>query len=239
MRSPKILLNLVLAACVFGGGMATLPALGAGGSGSGSGGGGGAGGGGGGGGGGGASQVTSSGSPTPDTDLPGELMVKLRSTDALAPLLAKYPLTLLSRFGSRPIYRLKVVGAARLKEVLASLLPEPQVMVAETNPPQRSPEARRNLPWAVGTPQACMAQWAPQAMHLGAAKALTSGVGVRVAMLDTGVDRSHPCWLGACCRASTLSMATPTRQRWARRQATATAMAPMLPGWWPWWRRAR
>ena len=132
----------------------------------------------------------------PDGDMPGELLVKLLSTDGLAPLLAKYPVSLVSRFGARPIYRLKVVGAARVKDVLAGLLVEPGVMIAETNPTARSPEARKNMPWAIGTAQAYAQQWAPAALHLAAAQRLSTGAGVRVAVLDTGVDLNHPALAG-------------------------------------------
>ncbi len=148
------------------------------------------GGGGGGGGGGG-----STGTPT-DAEMPGEILVKLRSTDGLAPLLSKYSLTLVDRFGARPIYRLMVVGNARVKDVLASLVLEPDVMIAEANTTHRSPESRGNAPWAIGNPQAYAAQWAPQALHLAEAQRTATGAGVRVAVLDTGVDRSHPLLAG-------------------------------------------
>ena len=131
-----------------------------------------------------------------DPDMAGEVLVKLRSSDALQPLLARYPLTLMSRFGARPIYRLKVIGAARVKDVLTALVLEPSVMIAEANATQRSPEARKNVAWAIGTPQAYAAQWAPQAMRLAEAHAMATGTGIRVAIIDTGVDRSHPLLAG-------------------------------------------
>lgn len=131
-----------------------------------------------------------------DADLPGELLVKLRTTEALTGLLAKYPVTLVSRFGARPIYRLKVIGATRVKDVLAGMALEPDVMIAETNPTHRSPEARKNVPWTIGTQGGFVAQWAPQALHLAQAHALATGAGVRIAVLDTGVDRSHPLLAG-------------------------------------------
>jgi subtilisin family serine protease len=124
------------------------------------------------------------------------MLVKLRSTDALQPLLARQPLTLVSRFGARPIYRLKVVGAARVKDVLAALALEPVVMIAEANSTHRSPEARRTIPWAIGTQSAYTQQWAPQAMRLARAQQLGLGTGVRVAVLDTGVDLNHPALAG-------------------------------------------
>ena len=153
---------------------------------SGSGGGGGGGGGNGGGG-------TSTGT---DTEVPGEILVKLQSTGALAPLLARQPLTLAARFGARPIYRLKVVGTARVKDVLAALALEPTVMLAEPNATDSSPEARRHIAWTIGSAQAYVAQWAPQSMRLPQAQQRSLGTGMRVAVLDTGVDRNHPLLAG-------------------------------------------
>jgi subtilisin family serine protease len=128
--------------------------------------------------------------------MPGEILVKLRSTAALQPLLARQPLTLIDRFGARPIYRLKVVGSTRVKDVLAALALDTDVMIAEANTTHRSPEARRNIPWAIGTQTAYVQQWAPQAMRLAEAQRLTLGTGVRVAVLDTGVDLNHPALAG-------------------------------------------
>ncbi len=131
-----------------------------------------------------------------DPELPGEILVKLRSSAALQPLLARQPLTLRDRFGARPIYRLQVVGTARVKDVLAALALEPEVQIAEANPTNRSPEARRNIPWAIGNMTAYTAQWAPRAMRLAEAQTLAQGAGVRIAVLDTGIDATHPALAG-------------------------------------------
>ncbi len=126
----------------------------------------------------------------------GEILVKMRSDAALNPLLLKYSLTMVDRFGSRPIFRLKTIGAASAASVLAALQIEPDVLVAEPNFIQQSPEARRNQPWAIGSAQAYATQWAPQAMRLAEAQQRATGAGVRVAVLDTGVDLNHPLLLG-------------------------------------------
>jgi len=131
-----------------------------------------------------------------DPALPGEVLVKLRTTQALAPLLYKYQLAVLGQFGSRPIYRLNVMGNASVKDTIAALALETDVLLAEPNTVNASPEARKNAVWAIGTPQAYAAQWAPAAMHLSDAHKISGGAGVRVAVLDTGVDRKHPALAG-------------------------------------------
>jgi thermitase len=128
--------------------------------------------------------------------LPGELLVKLRSSAALGPLLSKYQLSLMDQFGARPIYRLKVSGTASVGDTIAALGAEIDVLIAEPNFVHESPEARKNVVWAIGSPQDYVAQWAPQAMHLSQAHLLSTGGGVRVAVLDTGVDRQHPALAG-------------------------------------------
>ncbi len=127
-----------------------------------------------------------------DAALSGEILLRLRSTAALAPLLKKYPLKVISQFGRRPIYRLAVTGRASTKTLIEKLALNVNVVAAEANPEIQSPEARRNAAWAIGEESDYMAQWAPQAIHLQAAHAKSTGDGVRIAVLDTGVDPLHP-----------------------------------------------
>lgn len=126
----------------------------------------------------------------------GEVLVKLRSTQALAPLLAKYPLGVMAQFGARPIYRLKSTSTATPDQLVAALALEPDVLIAEPNITNASPEARKNAVWAIGTAAAYAVQWAPQAMRLAQAQGISRGTGVRVAVLDTGVERTHPALAG-------------------------------------------
>lgn len=131
-----------------------------------------------------------------DAEVSGEILVKLRSTAALAPLLAKHQLTLAAGFGPRPMYRLKVIGGADTHAKIDALRVEPEVLIAEPNVMHQSPEARKNHAWAIGTEDAYRAQWAPAALRLAEAQALSTGSGVRVAVLDTGIDRKHPAFAG-------------------------------------------
>lgn len=128
---------------------------------------------------------------------PGEILVQLRTSAALQPLLMRHALVVLGRFGARPIFRLGVGSDGQVDAVIDALRLEVDVLQAERNAVQRAPEARKNLVWAIGTEQAYQAQWAPQALRLGAAHATGYlGAGVRVAVLDTGVDTNHPTLAG-------------------------------------------
>lgn len=132
--------------------------------------------------------------------VPGEILVKLRSGDAIAPLLNKYGLTLKSRFGTRPIFRLGIGPLADVGAVIEALKLEPEVLIAERNAVNGSPEARKNRVWAIGTAQDYARQWAPEALRLEQAHQISIGRGIRVAVLDTGVDRSHPLLAGRLTR---------------------------------------
>lgn len=135
-----------------------------------------------------------------DPALTGEVLVKLRTSTALDTLLGKYQLGVIGQFGKRPIYRLKLPDQANLKDTIAALRLETDVLLAEANMIYSSPEARRNNAWAIGTPSDYTAQWAPEAMGLPAARLRSTGAGVRIAVLDTGVDFQHEALAGRLLR---------------------------------------
>jgi subtilisin family serine protease len=67
------------------------------------------------------------------------------------------------------------------------------VRFAELNHSTDAPEARHVSVWAIGGDAGVwQGQWAPQLMGLPAAHAVSTGAGVRVAVLDTGADLVHP-----------------------------------------------
>jgi subtilisin family serine protease len=126
----------------------------------------------------------------------GELTLVLRNADSLQPLQAKYALSLVSRFGARPIFKLKLPAGADLNAVVNALAAEPAVVVAEPNLLRASPESIKNNVWTIGTAQAYAAQWAGKAIGLPQAQGMATGRGITVAVLDTGVDLAHPALAG-------------------------------------------
>lgn len=122
-----------------------------------------------------------------------DVVVQLRLGSALEALLVAQNLSLVDRFGSRPIYRLRAPAGADLDLVLAGLRQHPSVRFAEPNARSDAPESRRNTAWVIGGDAGVYAaQWAPQALRLSAAHTISLGTGVRVAVLDTGADLLHP-----------------------------------------------
>ena len=126
----------------------------------------------------------------------GEILVKLRSPAALPLIIAAYPGTISTQFGSRPIYRLKLPAAINVDTAVTSLRSTADVLLVEPNTTQQSPEARKNSAWAVGSASDYLPQWAPTAMRLSLAHTFSKGAGVKVAVLDTGVDPAHPALAG-------------------------------------------
>lgn len=72
----------------------------------------------------------------------------------------------------------------------AELTTDPAVLITEPNLPMRSPEvgaASTIYHWSDGSPTAPGVQWAASTLRLGAAQQTTTGAGVTVAVLDTGL----------------------------------------------------
>jgi subtilisin family serine protease len=131
--------------------------------------------------------------------VPGpQVLVQLRSGVDVQALAAARGLGVAGQFGKRPIYRLALPAGADMAAVVASLQTEPGVVFAEPDAQSETPEGRRdNTFWAIGRSEAeYRQQWAPEALRLPLAHAMTQGSGVRVAVLDTGIVAAHPAFAG-------------------------------------------
>lgn len=135
-------------------------------------------------------------------NMPGDIVVMLASSavDANA-VAASVGASVVDRFGQRPIYRLSLPASLSLDAALAALSRDPRVRFAENNVVGETPTSRDQYVWAVGGDAgAFTAQWVPQALALPQAHALATGAGVRVAVLDTGLDLAHPAFAGRLAR---------------------------------------
>lgn len=134
--------------------------------------------------------------PSSEGRVAGEVLVQLRFGADLPAVQTEYRLSLKSRFGSRPIFRFQVPADTTVDDVVSALRADARVVVAEPNFTAGAPEARKRSVWLIGEPGQYGAQWAPTGLALTQAHALATGQGVRVAVLDTGVDLSHPALAG-------------------------------------------
>lgn len=141
-----------------------------------------------------------------DDFMPGEVVVQLSNASALAAIASQYGLssTPLGQFGSRPIYRLKISDGTPVTRKVTALRADAQLRVvyAEPNYLANAPEASKPS-WTIGdsfTPggseAAYRSQWAAQTLRLAAAHNMSRGNGVTVAVLDTGLDLTHPLFAG-------------------------------------------
>ena len=131
--------------------------------------------------------------------VPGEVMVKLARAADLPAVAADYRLdpAPVDQFGSRPIYRLRILDAASPPDRAAAMVLDPRVLYAEPNWEGQAPEERQDYSWSIGGDAGgYTAQWAPQQIRLPEAHQITRGAGITVAVLDTGVDPLHPVLAG-------------------------------------------
>jgi hypothetical protein len=160
-----LMLSVTLSACGGGGGEAETPAPGPGGG---------------------------TPAPAPAQVAAREIVLQLRPGHDIAAVAADYRLQPVARFGQRPIHRLQTTGGESVDAVLPQLQADARVLYAEANLVSETPEGRRGSVWAIGEAGDYQSQWVPQALRLPQAHAVSEGAGVRVAVLDTGVDLDHP-----------------------------------------------
>jgi subtilisin family serine protease len=148
-------------------------------------------------GGGGGDQTDPGGGPGGGTTPPAsgpELVLQLQPGGDIQAVATAAGATVLDQFGRRPIWRLALPAGQDAAAVAATLQARGDVRFAEPNAAQEAPESTRNSFWLIGGDVGTYgSQWAPAALRLAAAQATAgTGHGVRVAVLDTGADLTHP-----------------------------------------------
>ena len=131
-----------------------------------------------------------------DAAAPGEVVVQLRPGQNIAPVATENGLSVIAQFGTRPIWRLRVGAGDSVDAAVERLRLDARVYWVEPNLQGQAPESRRCSVWTIGQAGDYAAQWAPAALRLTEAHGLSQGEGVRVAVLDTGVDPTHPALAG-------------------------------------------
>lgn len=132
-------------------------------------------------GGGGDAAPPTGGGGTPPLPAAGPELVLQLETGGDIQTVAAAGASVLDQFGRRPIWRIALQARA-------------DVRFAEPNALQEAPESTRNSVWFIGGDQGSYgSQWGPEALRLADAQAVAgTGTGVRVAVLDTGVELTHP-----------------------------------------------
>ena len=131
--------------------------------------------------------------------VPNEVVLKLNQAADVAGLAADYDLDPipLDQFGSRAIYRMRILDGASPPERAAQLSADPRVVYAEPNFIGRAPEGVQRVSWPKGDEDDDYhGQWAAGMIRLPEAHTVTRGAGITIAVLDTGVDTTHPALAG-------------------------------------------
>lgn len=129
----------------------------------------------------------------------GEIVVKLYNATDLAGVAADFGLNPvpLKQFGSRPIYVLRIVDGEEAPNKAERMSKDSRVQYVEPNHRYSAPEGQKRSSWArVENVTDYAEQWAADKIHLPEAHTAGRGAGVIVAVLDTGVDATHPALAG-------------------------------------------
>jgi subtilisin family serine protease len=130
-----------------------------------------------------------------DPVTPAQIILKLNQASDLAAVAATFQLdpAPIDQLTIAPLYLMRIVDGAVPETRAAALAADSRVAYAETNVIGATPEDQGESSWASGGSAAdYQGQWAPADIRLSQALSVTRGGGVTVAVLDTGVDATHP-----------------------------------------------
>jgi thermitase len=138
-------------------------------------------------------------SGTRDPIIAGEVIVRLRDAADLPALATQYSLdpTPIDQLSIAPLFLMRIADGVSPEVRALALAADGRVQYAESNVVGSSAEDQGSTSWSSGgSADTFVGQWAPTVMRLPQAFRVTRGAGVTVAVLDTGVDTTHPALAG-------------------------------------------
>ena len=136
-----------------------------------------------------------------DRALPSEVIVKLFNASDLPAVAQDYGLEAvpMDQIGSYALYRLRITDGVDPELKAAALLADPlgRIIYAEENQIGQDAECQARITWSSGGDAGVYtAQWADLTIRLPEAHTVSTGAGITVAVLDTGIDMTHPMLAG-------------------------------------------
>jgi thermitase len=138
-------------------------------------------------------------SATRDPIVAGQVIVRLRDAADLPALATQYSLdpTPIDQLSIAPLFLMRIADGVSPEVRALALAADWRVQYAESNVVGSSAEDQGSTSWSSGgSAETFVGQWAPTVMRLPQAFRVTRGAGVTVAVLDTGVDTTHPALAG-------------------------------------------
>ena len=127
------------------------------------------------------------------------VIVGLNPGESIAAVNAAHATTTLRSIDSMQAHLVTWTDARTVDAVIAELLTDPRVAYADPNRTVRAPEVAfsgRIYKWTSVPPAAAGTQWASTLLQLSQVHQSTTGAGITVAVIDTGVDATHPTLAG-------------------------------------------
>jgi thermitase len=136
---------------------------------------------------------------TADPEVAGQLILRLKNAADLSSVATQYDLdpTPIDQLAIAPLYLMRITDGTSPDARSVSLSADSRVAYAEPNVVGSGAEDQGDSSWASGGGSSTyLGQWAPTVIRLPQAFTVTRGANVNVAVLDTGVDATHPALSG-------------------------------------------